>query len=410
MKKWLIVLTIICGVSAITGAVAGGNAIFNTTEETYEDRGEQALSKTALSNIYIHSAIPIEVYPTTGEPKVEFVQKSSNFIKSFPKYELNVVEKEGSTYINLNEVEPMLWFGHTKDESYLTVYLPEGSIERLDIRSRNNGSYRYNHTINLKNIHVKDLNMDLYQKASIDLDGNYQKVSLDAGFWEQNTFNMRSNTPATVQINGSIESNLTGQFEKVTLENCDEDIMIQSQVPAKVNIKNSEGIDIDLKGQYSQVSIDGYNQMINLDSNVECRLNIYGGENTLYAKGPFKMVELNGYDSALEVQSTVVPKSIRMGDKMNSKVKLILPSNIPGFTINSHLTAENEFESEIVENSIVMLLNEAIKSDFNVAMKAVNGQTMIQYGNGSTKIEIPEGFNEEFRLDLIDGGYDVALS
>lgn len=406
MKKWLIVLSIIFGTSAVTAAVAGGNAIFNTKETVYTDRGEQALNKAALSHIYINSVIPVEVYPTTGEPKVEYNQKAADFIKNFPKYELSVTEREGSTYIDLTQTETSLWIGHAKNDAYLTLYLPEGTIERLDIKSRASaGGYtQRNHMINLKNIHVKDLSMNLYQRVTIDLDGNYQKVSIDTNSW-QSTLNMVSKTPATVRVNGSIEQNLTGQFEKINIESCDDDMTINSQTPARVDIKNSDGVNIDLKGQYNQVMIDGYSQIINLDSSVECRLNIYGGENILYAKAPFKMIELNGYDSTMEVQTTTVPRSIRMTEKMNSKVKLILPSNIPGFTVSSHLEGIEVADGNVEETN--RMLFSQVRSDFDMS---ANGSYSIQYGNGLTKIEVPNILNEEFQLDVIDGGYDVALS
>lgn len=403
MKKWLIVLSIICGASFISTAVLAGRVYYEELE-VYTDYDKRELETSALNNIYINSSIPIEIYPTTGKPYVEFNQTFSDIMGMAPEYELMVSKKNDSTYIELKEIKDVLfWFGVREHKAQLSIYLPQSTINRLSIQDYGYVNYgREKPIINLEGINVNELDVST-QVGEFILDGNYQKINISSG----GSIRLNSKSPAEVSINETMDQHLTGEFKKVKIaEQYSSNITIDSNLASQVEINSSHG-QIDLRGNYSEVELEGSSNNLDLRSDSLCELVTSGDNNTITANGPFKGMNFNEQDTHLEVKTTTVPDRLNFGqESRDNEINLTFPSNIPGFKVKYYTEyyGEEEFEHYVNE----MISRGDLRSDFELAKeKTKENELVFTHGNGALIMTLNTEMNT---LQIIDGGYTSNIA
>lgn len=403
MKKWLIALSIICGVSLISTAVLAGRVYYKELE-VYTDYDKRELEASALNNIYINSSIPIEVYPTTGKPYVEFNQTFSDIMGMAPEYELMVSKKNDSTYIELKEIKDVFfWFGVREDKAKLSVYLPQSTINRLSIQDEGYVNYRREKPIiNLEGINVNELDVSTHVGEFI-LDGHYQKVNISS----EGSIRLNSKSPAEVSIHQSMDQHLTGEFKKIKiLDHYSSYITIDSNSASQIEIESSHG-QIDLRGNYSKVELEGIYNDIDLRSDSLFELVTNGNNNTITANGPFKEISFNEEETRLEVKTTTVPDRVNFGqDSRDNDINLIFPSNIPGFKVKYYTEyyGGEEFEHHINE----MISRGDLRSDFELAKEKVGENELVfTHGNGALIMTLNTQMNT---LQIIDGGYTSNIA
>ncbi len=403
MKKWLIALSIICGVSLISTAVLAGRVYYEELE-VYTDYDKRELEASALNNIYINSSIPIEVYPTTGKPYVEFNQTFSDIMGMAPEYELMVSKKNDSTYIELKEIKDVFfWFGVREDKAKLSVYLPQSTINRLSIQDEGYVNYRREKPIiNLEGINVNELDVSTHVGEFI-LDGHYQKVNISS----EGSIRLNSKSPAEVSIHQSMDQHLTGEFKKIKILNYDSSyITIDSNSASQVEIESSHG-QIDLRGNYSKVELEGIYNDIDLRSDSLLELVTNGNNNTITANGPFKEMSFNEQGTQLEIKTTTVPDRLNFDqESTNNEINLTFPSNIPGFKVKYYTEyyGVEEFEHHINE----MISRGDLRSDFELAKEKVGENELVfTHGNGALIMALNIEMNT---LQIIDGGYTSNIA
>lgn len=405
MKKWLIILLIIVAVGSISSAILAGKVYYSDLQ-TYEEHDEKEINTQALENVYIKSDVPIEIHPTKDKAYVEFTQKFTDLIGLAPKYQLEVEEKGNSTHISLTQVEDIiLWLGVKENQAKLTVYLPEGMINRLDIEGVNYAmSSHQKQRINLENINVNNLKVNILN-ADIDLNGAYSKMNIVAA---NSTLNVKSTSASTLYTEGLIEQHIEGIFEKINIKGSTGDIDINSLKPCKVELQNRHG-NMQLMGQYSKLNIEGDYVEIDLSSETECNLSTQGYHNIIYANGAFNRIDLEEQESEVEIQTTLIPESIKMVEEASrTSLSLTLPSNIPGITLKYINQNENEvhYSSDEVYDIDHNFANHEFKLDSEflpINQEVKNGEFIYKYGNGQIPIFISK--EAEISLELIDGGY-----
>ena len=405
MKKWLISLSIIFGVGFITSAALAGKVYYSDLQ-TYKDYDKQIINTQNLENLYIHSDVPVEVQVTNGQPYVEFTQTFTDLIGMAPKYQLKVEEKGNSTQILLTQIEDVLFgIGIRESEAKLTVYLPEGTLERVDIDSQNSALLNSrNQMINLEGIDIGELNINT-AKADINLKGNYKKVNILAA--NNSSLNMTSESPVKLYTECLSKQHIEGAFEKIDIKGSYGVVNINSLQPCRVELENNNGT-VQLEGQYEKLDLKGRHMEAELESQTQCKLNTQGYDNMIYANGAFRTMNLEEAESEIEIQTTVIPDSIRMLEEANrSLLSLTLPSNIPGITlkyINPNGGAYDYYNEEDNIQPSFMDHQFKLESEFLPINKSIeNGHFVYKYGKGEIPILINQ--NSDIVLELIDGGY-----
>lgn len=407
MKKWLIALSIIFTAGFVSTAALAGRVYYKDLK-VYTDEDRQELKTEALNNVYINSSIPVEIYPTTQVPYVEFNQTFTDLIGSAPEYELNVETKGDTTYIDLNQTkENFIWLGVKESKAQLAVYLPQSTINRLSIEDQ---GYYYNNrrdkqVINLEGINVNELSANM-NCGEFRLSGSYGKVNISA----RGTLTLNSTTPAQVYIEDTMNQYLTGEFSKITVKYSNgSDININSNTECQVDINSYSGT-IDLKGKYSRVKLTGANNNVDLRSDSICRLISDGDNNTIVANGPFNEMSVDGEQGDIEVQTTVVPSKINLGRELyRSDISLTVPSNIPGFTVkylSDYEISEDEREYYRRDYGIE---GKDLQSDFILTEGTTNrNEIAYTYGDGSLVLNLGAEYCNT--LEIIDGGYSSSTA
>ena len=400
MKRWLIILSIIFGIGFISSAVLAGRVYYEDLKN-YTDYDRRELQAEVLKNVYIKSSIPVEIYPTQGDPYVEFNQTFIDLIGAAPEYELDVQTKGENTYIELMETkEPFLSVGIKESKAQLSIYLPQKTIDRLRIENDKFFYYKRNkQIINLEGINVNELITNMNETEFI-LDGDYEKININASAGK---LNLNSNTLAEVAITGHIEPYLTGEFDKITINSKSRDIVIDAMSVSSVEVTSS-GSNIDLKGSYSKVKVHGEHNTIDIRSENPCKLYTEGYKNYITGNGAFDVMSLDENESEIEIQTTVIPTKVNLGKESNyNTLILTLPSNIPGFTVKylDNYNRDEEGLDYYVEDETNDL---GLTSDFILEKgKSEKGEKVFTYGNGSLQILFNkyQGNN----LEIIDGVY-----
>ena len=405
MKKWLISLSVIFGVGFITSVILAGKVYYSDLQ-TYEDYDKQIINVQNLENLYIDSDVPVEVQVTDGEPYAEFTQTFTDLVGMAPKYQLEVEEKGNSTHILLTQIEDvLLGLGIRESKAKLIVYLPEGTLERLDIESQNSALLNSrNQMINLEGIDIGELNINT-EKAAINLKGNYKKVNILA--MNNSSLNMISGSPVKLYTEFLSKQHIEGVFEKIDIKESYGIVNINSLQPCKVKLENNNGT-IQLEGQYEKIDLEGRHMEVELESQTQCKLNTQGYDNMVYASGAFKTMNLEETESEVEIQTTVIPDSIRMLEEANrSSLSLTLPSNIPGITLKYMNPDGGAYDYSNQEDNSQWTFTDhqfKLESEFLPINKSIeNGHFVYKYGKGEIPILINQ--NSDIVLELIDGGY-----
>lgn len=404
MKRWLIILSIICGIGFISSAVLAGRVYYQDLKN-YTDYDKKELQTEALKNIYIKSSVPIEIYPTSGTPYVEFNQSFTDLIGSAPEYELDVQSKGENTYIELNETkEIFLWLGVKESKAQLSIYLPQTTINRLNIINNKYFNYKRNkQVVNLEGINVNELTANMNETEFV-LDGNYEKINISV---PQGQMNLKSNTQVQLITQGSLAQYLTGEFDKITINDNSRDIIIDSTSANSVEI-NSYHSNIDLKGNYSKVKLKGNSNTIDIRSESICKLYTNGDGNYINGNGAFEVMSLDESNSEIEIQTTVIPTKLDFGkNAFDSTLSLTLPSNIPGFAIK-YLGDYDMEESEFNYYEEYESDNLNLVSDFALEEKSEKGERIFTYGDGSLQILV--NANQRNSLEIIDGVYSSSTA
>lgn len=414
MKKWLIILSIIFITGFISSAVLAGHVYYKDLK-TYEDYDKKDLKLEAIENVYIKSVVPVEIYPTNGEAYVEFTQSFVDLVGMAPKYKLDMQERGNSTYIDLtNTEENYLWLGVKENRAKLTIYLPEGDMNRLSIKSQGyNTNNQQREVINLEKINVNELSIEA-NHTNFNLNGSYDRVDI-VGY--NSSLNMVSTSLTELHTSGNIKEDLSGQFSKIIIKGNESEINIEAVDAKNVELGNSYG-SIHLVGNYETIKIEGVQNDIDLRSDTECKLITEGDNNRIYANGAFNVLNLNERESEIEIQTTTIPEQIKMlNESEQTSLNLILPSNIPGFTVKyvkrDSDNRYDEYDYEIGTMNEEYLLDknvsEKIKSEYMpLTTESEDGHYIYRYGTGDISILLNR--DSELTLELIDGGYSSVVN
>ena len=400
MKKWLITLVAIFGIGFISSAILAGRVYYQDLQH-YTDYDKQVLQVEALKNIYIRSSIPIEIHPTSDIPYVEFNQSFTDLMGLAPEYELNIETKGENTYIELNKTKEMhLSLGVKESRAQLSVYLPQTTINRLNITNNQYFNYKHNkQVINLEGIHVNELIANMNETAFI-LDGKYESIRINV---PQGQMNLKSNAPVQLMTQGNLEQYLMGEFDKINIKENSKDIMIDSNTTNSIEI-NSYYSNISLKGNYNNIKLKGDHNAVDIESGSICRLYTEGYNNFINGNGAFNTMNLSEKSSQIEIQTTVIPDKLDFSrETANSTLNLTLPSNIPGLTVR-YLNNDREEENQIEDDEEYEADDLDLVSDFILEkVKGEAGECIFTYGKGNCQILI--NGDQENRLEIIDGVY-----
>lgn len=394
MKKWLIIFSLICGVSfIITAAIAG--QVYYKELNTYTDYDKQELDVNALQSIYIDSQIPIQVEVTEGKPYVEFNQSFIDLLGMAPEFELEIKTKGNSTYIDLEQIkETTIYLGVQEDIASLTVYLPQKSYDTIQIQNNQYTYYsrRADHVISLEGIDAKKVNIDVAY-SEVSLKGNYEQIltHMDSGVLE-----IHSNQPTQLEVGGNVKTNLTGQYESIDIQDVyNREIYVDSEIPTHIRLSSNHS-DIKLRGKYDKINIEGYSNTIDAKSDSVCNIMVENEDGYINLNGAFEEIVINdGEQASINIQTTVIPECIKILGYVTEPVSLTLPSNIKGFELNYLGDPQYEEWNKVV-------------SEFNVVEGvSPKGEKIYTYGDGSIPITIDA--NSDFRLEIIDGGYSSEL-
>ena len=394
MKKWLIIFSLICGVSFMVSAAIAGQVYYKELN-TYTDYSKQELNIDALQSIYIQSQIPIQIEITEGKPYVEFNQSFIDLLGMAPEFELKIKTKEDSTYIDLEQIkETTIYLGVQEDKASLTVYLPQKAYDTIQIQ--NNGHTYYGrkgkHNINLENIDAKNIDIDVAY-SEINLKGSYEQIlaHIDSG-----TLEIHSNQPAQLEVEGNVKTHLIGQYESINIHDIqNKEIYIDSEIPAYVEIQSNHS-NIKLRGKYDKINLEGYSNTIDAQSDSTCKVIIENEDGYTNLSGAFEEIVIDdGEGSSINIQTTVIPECIKILGYITDPISLTLPSNIKGFEVR--YLGDHQYEER---NKLL--------SEFSVVEGiSPKGEKIYTYGDGSISIAIDA--NSNFKLEIIDGGYSSEL-
>lgn len=394
MKKWLIIFSLICGVSFMVSAAIAGQVYYKELN-TYTDYEKQELNLDNLKSIYIDSQIPVQVEITEGKPYVEFNQSFVDLLGMAPEFKLKIKTKENNTYIDLEQIkETSIYLGVQEDKASLTVYLPQKAYETIQIQ--NNGHTYYdkkgNHIINLENIDAKKIDIDVAY-SEVNLKGSYEQVlaHIDSGVLE-----IHSNQPVQLEVEGNVKTYLIGQYESINIQDIHhKEVYIDSEIPVYVEIESNHS-NIKLRGKYDKISLEGYSNTIDVQSDSVCKVIVENEDGYINLSGAFEEIVVDdGERASIDIQTTVIPQCIKILGYVTDPISLTLPSNIKGFELR--YLGKRQYEER---NKLL--------SEFNVVERVSSkGEKIYTYGDGSIPITIDA--NSDFKLEIIDGGYSSEL-
>lgn len=401
MKRWLVILSIIFVTSFILCTILAGNVYYRDLK-TYTDYDKKTLALEAVENIYIESYIPVDISPTTTQPYVEFEQTFTDFLGLAPKYELKVEHKGNSMYISLDEIgEIFMSLGVKENRARLNVYLPQQAMNKISIQEL---GFLYTdkerQVINLEGIDVQELEAKM-SHVEFKLQGRYDHVNLRL---DHGKLLMDSTGTTQLYVDGDVEQRLKGSYDKIIIKNNKLDVAIDSEIPCSAQIYNDRS-NIELQGSYDSINIIGDSNNIDFNTGITERLLTKGYNNFINGSGAFKDISLTEKNSEVALKADMIPDKIQLGGCSDmTNIKLILPSNIPGFIVR-YAGSEKGFskrEYEVYQD--YLLEGKFIQSDFDmVSSISVRGELLYTYGNGKIPITLNE--EHEITFELVDGGY-----
>lgn len=374
MKKWIIGLSILLGVSAMGSGLVLGK-IYHQEMKSYEQQLEEPLSKEALKNIYISTGAEVKLETTEGAPYIELNSKLRGITKVEPEYRIEVKQEGESSYINIEAVQvPEMMSFITYEESVATIYLPVQDINKLVIDDQVNSMNHYGQTLyyNIGDTNVNHLDIDM-SYVDMNLNGNYETINIEK---RTGDININSKKPAELTLEGSGNVELSGQYKSIDVNNYNGSINIDSEIPTSATIKS--GGQVRLKGSYKDIDVQNNYGDTAIQTNTPCELSIYSSGD-VQLEGPFSRVDVKSNYGRVNLINTTVPERINLFGNYE-QVNVTLPKDIPGFEV----TYKKRYEGQ-----------DTIYTDFRTTLGTTgNLIDKIQYGDNSSKIMI-EGSNEQ---------------
>lgn len=389
-----------------TGVTLG--QMYKSNQMNFEIKDQKDLKVTALEKVYINSDVPVRIMPTDGKAYVTFDASGNGVIFPEPKYELQVTSEGTSSHVNLKQIQDSeIYFFSSNWDEELVVYLPAKDIDTLEIKI-NEGNYYRNDSVTFSSeSNIKNLKIDA-QTIDLALNGSYNSIDIDA---LRGNIDIYSKTPAQVKLSQvGAKTILRGQIATANITNGrggdHNDIIINSDIEAKVNIQTSYG-KTQIDGKLSELTIDSYSNEIDVNSSTPYNANISTSESTnVKLKGMIENAIIEGGDGEVKLYPTNTPKRIEiLGESID--VHTVLPKDISGFEIKKRVQHEdvvyeegyndyehnNEEVTTIQEEPIYMEQNlgdnNSIYIDFKVKSENLNnGLKRIYYGDEAMKMFI----------------------
>lgn len=401
MRKWLIALTVIFGVSFITSASLAGKVYYQGSM-VHIDHDKKNLDLTNINSIYINSDIPVTVKPTTGEAYAEFNQSFENILGDNPVFELKVENKDKACHINLTQTKDVkLNFGVKRNEKSLVVYLPVKALETLKV-DYNGFRDVYNvEEIDLTGFNIKNVEIKQHW-TDVKLDGEYENINLITGGASE--IDIKSKKQANVKLNGSANYKLEGLFKTLDIIHADDMPIIMNNCKVEqVNVE-TDNSEIQFEGEYTKVKVLGDNNIINLQTSTLCDVTIENNYGKVLLDGPFNNVNIDGEAVVVDIQ-TINPKSIKVKGEDN-QTTLNLPAHIAGFKLMC--MAEELNGGESIDQYTVYDVSEAYESKSSEASSKIfsefkltqQNKNIYTYGDGSSRIMIRVGKS----LNILESG------
>lgn len=376
MKKWIISLSILLGISVIgTGVTAG--KIYKQELKIYEQNIQEMLLDSSLKNIYITSDIPIRLDVTKGKPYVELESCIRGIMKTEPEYKVDITTQGESTYIEVEGYRIENWQPLIMQSDQLaTIYLPEQAITELVIKGGKTG-YQYV-DYNLDNISIEHLNIEA-GSMDMSLKGSYKTIKLDTNYGD---ISINSKTPAELTLKGRGNFDLKGQYSLIDADIYNANIDINSSIPAKVDIKSSGG-DIRMLGSYHDIDVENGHGNVKIKANTPSNLSVYASAD-IELEGPFSKVDIKSNYGNINLINTIQPERINLLGNYQ-EVSITLPKNVSGF--------ETTYKKNYAEQ-------EVIYTDFNARIGQMGSLIdKVEYGDNKTKMMIENSNNKVYILE-----------
>lgn len=369
MKKWIITLSVLLGVSAIGGGVVLGK-LYKQELKTYESQENKLLNKEALKNIYIESDVPVKLEVTEGEPRVEFESHLTGIIDEEPQYELNVRTEGDKSYITVDAKQmPHITLFLKDVDEVATIYLPKQDINKLSVKSNNHYWINAGRDLyyNIEDVNINELKIES-DVAAINLEGSYKTIDMDSGYGD---VTINSQTPAEVYLRGKLgDIRLKGEYTVIDIEGDGGLVNIDSVIPAEVTI-NTYDSKVNLAGKYKSIEIEA-DGGVDIKSQSKCDV-LISGSGDIQLEGPINNVDIKSRYSTVSLVSTIQPQRINLWGEYED-VFLTLPRNISGF----EAIYQNDYEEQ-----------DLICTDFDVIRGGQEGNVeKIYYGDKTSKIKL----------------------
>lgn len=412
MKKWIIILFIICGIGTLTSAALAGHIYFKGMKQVHETKNID-LNKDNLSSIVINASIPVKVKRTEGNPHIEITEYYKALLGEPYQYRCDVEEKVGKSIITITTEQqevPNMFIG--EDYKVITVYLPDQAIDNLSIKSGAAvyGWWESEGEIDLQDIDIKNLEVNMQGNANIK--GNYESVMLEV----QGNVMIDSESCKALSVSNASAVELKGNYENVNIIGAD-NLQIDAEVQNLCNLNRLYGT-AELNGRYNTIKIseaDQYGNDIIVDSDTAYTIEIENGGSNITLSGKLEQVNITG-DSGINIGRTVnieaecIPKEISVTDTDQGLTNITLPSNIKGIELKAKINQlgdEVYYDGyEVYEEDQQSLNMMNLMSDFELEEREEDGGKIYTYGDGaSTKIFVKT--SESGQVNILDGGYIV---
>lgn len=182
MKKWIIILFIICGIGTITAAALAGHIYFKGMKQAQHTENI-SLDASKLKNIVLDTAIPVKIKRAQDDSRIEITEHYRAYLGEPYKYSCNVESKDNQTIITIRSEEqrtPPLFI--KDDYKEITIYLPDQAIDSLNIINNQeiHRWYKEFNVIDLQDINIKNLEVHSAE-MNIDIKGKCEKINITAG-------------------------------------------------------------------------------------------------------------------------------------------------------------------------------------------------------------------------------------
>lgn len=348
MKKLLIGLTLLLGVSVV-GASASFGYVLRNEINTYNVSDEYLLQKESLKKVYIDSSIPVRLCMTQGQPRIELRSKGTGVFIEEPGYRVEVRAEGDTSYINIGREQQGrfgMFFGGDTEEA--VIYLAQQDMDKLSLKANN---YYDQAMFQMEEVNIKEVAIDT-RYSNVELSGNFEKIEINKS---GGSVKIQSNSPVEFICEGQTALDLRGQFERINLYNHSGRVKVDSVIPTN----------IEILGQA-----------------------YYGQGQELILKGAYKNIDVNVHGGEVMFNLTTAPERINVLGEVG-RVQIGLPKDIKGYTVVKK-TPYNDYQGDYYEER-----HSTIQSEFQQTETQFRQDTEIaSYGDQSIKVLV-EGYESE---------------